>query len=57
MLCNPISAALNSYASYKFFVDRIPYEESKLYEFFGDDYKQYCAKVPIRMFLIESYFD
>ena len=33
-------------ASWKFFSDRIQYEEATLVEFFGDQYRTYNAKPP-----------
>lgn len=33
-------------ASWKFFSDRIQYEEATLVEFFGDQYRAYKAKTP-----------
>jgi protein-S-isoprenylcysteine O-methyltransferase len=33
-------------ASWKFFSDRIQYEEATLVEFFGDQYRTYKAKTP-----------
>jgi len=46
-----------AFAAYAFFKDRIPYEEFKLAEFFGEEYKDYAKNVPIRMPFIKSYFD
>jgi protein-S-isoprenylcysteine O-methyltransferase len=36
-------------AAWNFFAARIPYEEQKLREFFGDQYVAYCKRVPIRI--------
>merc|ERR1712196_56835 len=46
MLCNPVSIVLFYYVSYKFFADRIPFEERLLIKFFGDQYLDYKKKVP-----------
>lgn len=57
VLLNPISALLFSFAAFKFFTDRIPYEEFHLVKFFGLDYIYYAKKVPTRMPFISSYCD
>lgn len=41
LLCNTLSMALFSVASWFFFKRRIPYEEETLYIHFGDDYHNY----------------
>jgi len=46
VLCNPISFVLYTLATYKFFEDRIPDEESLLFHFFGDEYAAYKKAVP-----------
>ncbi|EKX44659.1 hypothetical protein GUITHDRAFT_157934 [Guillardia theta CCMP2712] len=48
LLCNPISTILYSIASWKFFQDRIPYEEYHLCRFF-QDYPAYRDRVPTRI--------
>lgn len=45
LLLNPISLIIFIFLLYKFFSNRINFEESKLIEFFGDDYIQYKLKV------------
>ena len=57
VLGNPISLICYALAAYTFFKDRIPYEEFKLTEFFGQEYRDYAKHVPIRMPFIKSYFD
>lgn len=57
ILGNPVSFVAYGFAAYSFFKGRIPYEEYKLHQFFGQDYADYCKKVPIRMPFIKSYFD
>jgi len=47
LVCNPISLIVFAYASWRFFSDRIPDEESTLIQFFGDDYKRYTAQTPV----------
>eukprot|EP01084_Bolivina_argentea_P183656 316873_1 len=47
LLCNPVSTVLYTYASWKFFADRIPHEEEQLINFFGDEYKQYRKRTII----------
>eukprot|EP00897_Mesotaenium_endlicherianum_P006170 jgi/Mesen1/5581/ME000281S04636 len=46
MLCNPISTVLFALVSWRFFDDRILYEERLLVQFFGRDYITYAASVP-----------
>ena len=46
VLCNPVSFVLYTFATYKFFEDRIPDEESLLFHFFGDEYAAYKKAVP-----------
>lgn len=48
LLCNPLSAMAFAYISFKFFKDRIPYEEYFLCRYFPD-YKTYRARVPTRI--------
>lgn len=57
VLCNPISFIAYAVAAYLFFKDRIPYEEFKLTEFFGQEYRDYAKRVPIRIPFVKSYFD
>ena len=44
LLANPMSTLFYTLASWMFFADRIPFEEKKLIEFFGDDYVQYTKQ-------------
>mmetsp|Transcript_25703 Transcript_25703/g.48762 ORF Transcript_25703/g.48762 Transcript_25703/m.48762 type:complete len:190 (+) Transcript_25703:110-679(+) len=41
LLVNPICIVLFTVVSWKFFADRIPYEEYLLQDFFGTEYEQY----------------
>ena len=54
LLCNPISICLFMYASWMFFADRIPYEESLLLSFFGDTYLDYQRRTPLGLPFIEK---
>jgi protein-S-isoprenylcysteine O-methyltransferase len=49
MLLNPICVVLFTVISYKFFKDRISYEEALLIKFFKDDYVNYKKKVRLWM--------
>lgn len=49
LLCNPISIAAFAFVAWKFFEDRIPYEETYLIEMFGDKYRDYKKRVPTRI--------
>lgn len=44
ILCNPISTVLYTVAAWYFFESRIPYEEYKLLEFYGEEYRQYMLR-------------
>ncbi|XVE49712.1 hypothetical protein DITRI_Ditri01bG0103000 [Diplodiscus trichospermus] len=46
MLCNPISTIAFAIVVWKFFAERIPYEEYFLKHFFGSDYEEYARLVP-----------
>ena len=46
MLCNPISTVAFAVVVWKFFADRIPYEEHFLRRFFGSQYVEYARHVP-----------
>lgn len=46
MLCNPISAVAFAVVVWRFFSQRIPYEEYFLRQFFGSQYDDYALKVP-----------
>eukprot|EP01136_Pigoraptor_vietnamica_P000146 Opistho-1_new@25083 len=45
LLCNPVSLVGFAVASWRFFRERIAYEEETLIEFFGDSYKTCRSKV------------
>lgn len=47
LLLNPICTILFTVISIRFFKDRIGYEESKLLEFFGHDYRTYRERVGV----------
>lgn len=47
LLSNPICTILFTVISIRFFKDRISYEESKLLEFFGQEYKVYRDRVGV----------
>ena len=47
LLCNPICCVFYTYASWKFFAQRIPYEEDLLVEFYGNEYIEYAHKTII----------
>lgn len=46
MLCNPISTIGFGIVVWRFFADRIPYEEYFLRQFFGSRYEEYMRRVP-----------
>lgn len=41
ILCNPICTLAYAFVSWKFFKERISFEELTLVEFFGDSYREY----------------
>jgi len=47
LLCNPVSFILYTYASWRFFRDRIPYEEEVLIQCYGSEYISYIKKTVI----------
>ncbi|OZJ06799.1 hypothetical protein BZG36_00160 [Bifiguratus adelaidae] len=53
MLLNPISLAAFAHILYRFFNDRIEYEEYTLIKFFGESYVQYRSRVGTLIPLIE----
>jgi protein-S-isoprenylcysteine O-methyltransferase len=48
LLCNPLSTMAFAYVSFKFFKDRIRYEEYFLCQYFPD-YPEYRKRVPTRI--------
>ncbi|XP_010521927.1 PREDICTED: protein-S-isoprenylcysteine O-methyltransferase A isoform X2 [Tarenaya hassleriana] len=46
MLCNPISTVAFAVVVWRFFAQRIPYEEYFLRQFFGAEYAEYAQRVP-----------
>ena len=49
LLCNPICFLGYTYASWKFFDDRIRYEEYNLINFFDQQYIEYMKNTPVRI--------
>ncbi|CAM6105671.1 unnamed protein product [Calypogeia fissa] len=49
MLCNPVMTIAYAIVLWRFFADRIEYEESFLHEFFGHDYVEYSNRTPSGM--------
>eukprot|EP01065_Artemidia_motanka_P053217 TRINITY_DN9818_c3_g2_i1.p1 TRINITY_DN9818_c3_g2~~TRINITY_DN9818_c3_g2_i1.p1 ORF type:complete len:232 (+),score=71.63 TRINITY_DN9818_c3_g2_i1:127-822(+) len=49
LLVNPVSTPLFAYLSFKFFEQRVPYEEACLLEQYGLDYEEYMRNVPTRI--------
>eukprot|EP00475_Leptophrys_vorax_P007086 TRINITY_DN14464_c0_g1_i1.p1 TRINITY_DN14464_c0_g1~~TRINITY_DN14464_c0_g1_i1.p1 ORF type:complete len:330 (-),score=56.12 TRINITY_DN14464_c0_g1_i1:63-1019(-) len=47
ILVNPICIVGYTWASWKFFANRIPFEEDHLRSFFGNEYARYAERVPI----------
>lgn len=45
LLCNPICTIVYIYVSYRFFKQRIIYEEMTLFSLYGNQYEQYCKTV------------
>lgn len=56
-LLNPICLILYTLASWRFFKDRIPYEESLLLQCYGEDYLNYMKKTIIGIPLIPTIRD
>jgi protein-S-isoprenylcysteine O-methyltransferase len=54
ILLNPICIIGYAFASWKFFADRIPFEEEHLRSFFGNEYVKYAERVPILIPFIPS---
>lgn len=46
MLCNPVSTVAFAVVVWRFFAERIPYEEHYLKQFFGRQYVEYARRVP-----------
>ena len=55
VLYNPISIILFFIAGVLFFRNRIPFEEFKLSQFFGQEYEDYAFKTPIYIPFVNSY--
>ncbi|CAN8252087.1 unnamed protein product [Cochlearia groenlandica] len=45
MLCNPVSTVVFTVVVWRFFAQRIPYEEYFLKQFFGEEYVEYAESV------------
>ena len=54
-LINPCSWFIYVASSWLFFNSRINIEEELLYEFFGDEYRNYAKKTPILIPFIKGY--
>lgn len=46
MLCNPLSTIGFAYVVWRFFAERIPFEEFFLRQFFGPRYEEYADRLP-----------
>jgi len=57
LLVNPISGVGFTLVSWKFFLDRILYEEWTLYKFFGNDYLEYMKRTPIGIPFLQHFID
>jgi protein-S-isoprenylcysteine O-methyltransferase Ste14 len=55
LMMNVLSTLFFLVTSWFFFNNRIPIEEEKLHLFFGEQYQEYCEKVPIRIPFIKGY--
>ncbi|XP_046454900.1 protein-S-isoprenylcysteine O-methyltransferase-like [Daphnia pulex] len=55
ILCNPLCAVAYTFASWKFFHERVFEEEVTLLHFFGRDYVAYQSKVPTGLPFIHGY--
>ena len=54
LLCNPLCIIFYAYASWSFFNSRIPYEESLLINFYGDEYVEYMKHTVVGIPFIKS---
>ena len=45
-LLNPLTALGFAYALYRYFDERVDYEEIYLHQFFGDEYDEYQVQTP-----------
>ena len=52
LLANPICTIAFAVLAWRFFADRIAYEEQLLKRFFGDEFRAYQARVPVGLPLI-----
>eukprot|EP00898_Chlorokybus_atmophyticus_P004963 jgi/Chlat1/5468/Chrsp36S09005 len=46
LLCNPVCTIAFATVAWRFFAERIPYEEALLRNFFGRQYEEYAARTP-----------
>lgn len=49
VLSNPLSPLVAAIAAWRFFAERIPYEEERLQQFFGKTYATYRLSTPTRL--------
>lgn len=49
VLSNPLSTLIAAIAAWRFFAERIPYEEERLQQFFGEAYATYRLSTPTRL--------
>jgi protein-S-isoprenylcysteine O-methyltransferase len=49
VLSNPLSTIVTAIAAWRFFAERIPYEEERLQQFFGEAYATYRLSTPTRL--------
>ena len=54
LLRNPVCFLVFTVWSWKFFAERIPYEESLLLDMFGTEYQKYAERTPIGLPFIKS---
>ena len=55
LLVNPVGCMLYALASWKFFAERIPYEEALLHDFFPGEYTRYCARTVIGIPFVQGH--
>ncbi|EDQ90144.1 uncharacterized protein MONBRDRAFT_7483 [Monosiga brevicollis MX1] len=55
LLCNPFCSIAYGWAAYRFFADRLEYEEYHLLLFFGTQYHRYQQRVPTGVPFVQGY--